>query len=107
MTNPCLPVKAFLQLTSALPGIVSGKTITYAWPNPLANTTYYTMYYSGLTIKTVQLSPDYSATLPNRLIRTFYTIVVSSFSLPLSPLPTPSIPYRPPLEMEMSQMPIL
>ncbi|KAF9509167.1 hypothetical protein BS47DRAFT_1349549 [Hydnum rufescens UP504] len=77
-TNPSLPVKAFPQLTSAPPGVVPGKRITYAWPNPSANTTYYAVYYSGLTIKTVQLSPDYSATLPDGLIGTFYTIVTTA-----------------------------
>jgi hypothetical protein len=70
-----LPVKAFPALTASPANAPSGTEVTYTFKSAPGRT-YYTAYYSGLTVKTVKLS-DKKATVPGGLLGTYYTVIVS------------------------------
>lgn len=74
-TNAPLVAKAFPPVTASPPNAPSGTKVTFTFDSK-AGTTYWAAFLSGLTTKIVKLDANKSATVPDGLLGTYYTLIV-------------------------------
>lgn len=82
-SNPVLPFTAHSPLVATVPNAPSGTNVTYSF-NSTSPGPFYAAYLYGIDVKTVPLSYTQTATVPDNLLGTYYTVIVS-FSQPFYP----------------------
>lgn len=74
-TNAPLVAKAFPPVTASPPNAPSGTKVTFTFKSKIGQP-YWAAFLSGLTTKIVKLDSKKTATVPDGLLGTYYTVIV-------------------------------